>query len=751
MTTKNTLKSAFLRKSHRSVMLPTIGHIIELSVAIVIFASGQNIWGAIVRADGDNDPPTVPTGLSVTSQSASEIDITWTASTGTNGVAGYNVYRNGAKVGSSLDTSYDDTGLTPNTSYDYTVTAFDSSDNESAESASLNSSTLADTSPPSTPTNLHETDQTTSTITIAWNSSSDNVGVAGYNVYRNGALVSTQVSDTFKDTGLAVFSNYDYTVTAFDAAGNISNLSATLVASTSRDTTPPSTPDNISETSSTVSSITIEWDASTDDVGVAGYNVYRNGSLINTQGGTSFTDTGLTFSSNYTYTVSAFDAAGNTSAQSAPFFAASSSDTTPPTIPGNLKTTQVLDDSISLSWDASTDNVDVAGYKIYRNNGLVGTSTTTSFTDTGLNPVTDYDYVIEAYDESNNVSASSATLSTETAFDTTPPSTPNNMTSSSQTDTTISLSWNAATDNIGVTGYNIYRNGVLITSTTGTSYVDSGLNVSTAYIYQVQAYDASANDSTLSAPLNVSTIADLVAPSAPSNLTSTNQTITTISLQWDSSTDDVQVASYNIYRNGILIANVSGTTYTDSSLNYGTSFSYKVTAVDEADNESEASNILTVSTLPDTIPPVISLTTPTNNQTTNLTFPISATASDQFGVSEVQFYADTTLISTITSAPYTFNWDSYAVHNGAHTITAVATDVAGNQATQSITINIDNPPPPIEGDLNGDHKVNILDLSILLSNWNKSGLGDFENTGHVGIFDLSILLSHYGQDDSNYN
>jgi hypothetical protein len=117
----------------------------------------------------------------------------------------------------------------------------------------------------------------------------------------------------------------------------------------------------------------------------------------------------------------------------------------------------------------------------------------------------------------------------------------------------------------------------------------------------------------------------------------------------------------------------------------------------------------------------------------------------------VQFYVDGSLISTIAHAPFALNWNSYAVHNGSHTISAKALDASGNFSAQSITITINNPPPPITGDLNGDHRVNILDLSTLLSHWNKSGAGDFNNNGRVDIFDLSTLLSHYGQDNSNYN
>jgi chitodextrinase len=732
--------------------LPVVAHVIELVVGLVIIASGQNLFTELVGASPDITPPSVPSVVTMTGRTATDIALSWTASTDDTGVTGYHVYRNGSLVGTPATNSYDDTGLVPNTSYSYTVSAFDAAANESAQSSPpFSASTLADTSPPTIPNNLHQTGSTTSSISIAWDASTDNVGVTGYDIYRNGALIRSQSGTSFTDGGLSVYTSYTYTITAYDASNNASSLSQPLYGSTAQDITPPSVPDNIQKTGSTVTSVSLSWDASTDDVGVAGYHVYRDGNLVGSPGGTSFTDTGLTVSSSYTYTISAFDAAGNESAQSAPFSTSSSDDTTPPSTPTNVHTTTVLDGSISLAWTASTDDVGVTGYKIYRDGNLVGTSTTTSYTDNSLNPSTNYSYTIKAYDAANNVSPASAVLNTQTAYDTTPPSTPTNLVDSGKTDTSITLGWDFSTDNIGVTGYDIFRDGTLITSTTGTGYTDSGLAVDTSYTYTVRAHDGSGNDSDQSSPLITRTLPDQVPPTAPTNLASPSQTTTSIDLTWNAATDDVGVVSYNIYRGGVFIANVNGTSYTDSGLTYNTAYSYTVTALDNAGNESPVSTALAQNTLPDTTPPQVTLTAPGNGSSDSLTFGISATASDDLALSRVDFYADSTLIASITSAPFAFNWNSYAVHNGAHTITAKAYDASGNTASDAAAITINNPPPPLLGDLNGDHKVNLLDLSILLSNWNKPGLGDFNNNGKVDIFDLSVMLSHYGQDNSNYN
>lgn len=736
------------RHRHR---LPIAMHVVELAVAVVILSAGQNVWAQLVGADPDITPPSVPGGLSLSARSASTADISWTASTDDVGVTGYKIYRNGAQVGTAATTAYSDSGLTPNTAYTYTVGAYDAAANDSAQSSGLPISTLADTLPPSVPANVHQTGQSTNSVTIAWNASTDNVAVTSYDIFRNGLQVSNQTGTTFTDSGLAVYSGYSYNVIARDGAGNTSGLSTTLVASTAPDTTPPSVPDNLQKTGSTISSISLTWNTSTDDVGVAGYRVYRDGSLIGTPGGASFTDTGLSVGSTYTYTVLAYDAATNQSAQSAPYSTASSNDTTPPTIPANLHTTAILDTSITLAWNISTDDVSVTGYKIYRNNTLVGTSQTAAYNDTGLSPVSDYTYTVQAYDAANNTSAASATLSVTTAYDTTPPSVPANLRTTAQTDTTISLAWDVATDNVGVSGYDLYRGSTLITSTVGTTFTDTGLSVDAPYSYRIRAHDDSGNNSAQSSPHDTETLPDAVLPLTPTNLTATSKTTTSISLAWDASTDDVGVTGYRLYRGNSLIASPTGLTYTDNSRTYNTTYTYSISAVDAAGNESVKSALYSVSTLPDTTPPVVTLTSPSNGQTRQLTFAITATASDNLALNRVEFYVDSTRIATKTSAPFGLNWDSYAVHNGSHSITAKAYDATGNVTSHAVSVTINNPPPSLYGDLNGDHKVNIFDLSILLSHWRKGGSGDFNNNGKVDIFDLSILLARYGQDNSNYN
>ncbi|MEV4102418.1 glycosyl hydrolase family 18 protein [Nonomuraea sp. NPDC049649] len=185
------------------------------------------------------------------------------------------------------------------------------------------------------------------------------------------------------------------------------------------DTQAPSVPGNLRSTGVTSSSVSLAWNASTDNVGVTGYEVYRGSTLVTTVTGTSHTDTGLSANTSYTYTVRARDAAGNRSAASAAVTARTStgggSDTQAPTVPGNLRSTGVTSTSVSLAWNASTDNVGVTGYEVYRGSTLVTTVTGTSHTDTGLSPNTSYTYTVRARDAAGNRSAASAAVTARTS------------------------------------------------------------------------------------------------------------------------------------------------------------------------------------------------------------------------------------------------------------------------------------------------------------------------------------------------
>ena len=156
------------------------------------------------------------------------------------------------------------------------------------------------------------------------------------------------------------------------------------------DTLPPTVPTGLAATVTGPSTVSLTWNASTDNVAVAGYTVYRNSAPIATVTNTSYSDATVAPSTTYTYTVDAFDAAGNHSAQSGGVQVTTPApDTQPPTVPSGLSAPAIGSNSVGLAWNASTDNYGVAGYTVYRNGVAVGTSSTTGFTDCGSGSLND--------------------------------------------------------------------------------------------------------------------------------------------------------------------------------------------------------------------------------------------------------------------------------------------------------------------------------------------------------------------------
>ena len=318
--------------------LPTPATVTVTAVADADSTKSASATVTLTQA-GTATPPTVPTGLVASNVTTGTATLSWTASTDPSGpgVAGYYVYRNGVKVASvTSGTSYNDATLVGSTTYSYQVAAFDSATptDVSALSAALNITALPDTVPPTVPTGLAASNIATGSITLSWNASTDlpnpgATGVGGYYVYRNGADIATvKRGTTYTDSPLTASTSYTYQVSAFDKASttsaNVSALSGSINATTLADTVAPTIPAGLAASNVTNTTATISWNASTDlpvpgGTGVGGYFVYRNGTQVaNVTSGTSYSDSGLTTNSSYSYKVAAYDKASppNVSAQS---------------------------------------------------------------------------------------------------------------------------------------------------------------------------------------------------------------------------------------------------------------------------------------------------------------------------------------------------------------------------------------------------------------------------------------------------
>ncbi|MEW9699959.1 fibronectin type III domain-containing protein [Paenibacillus sp. SI8] len=328
---------------------------------------------------------------------------------------------------------------------------------------------VLDTAAPSIPTNLVSTAKTAVSVSFSWNASTDNVGVKGYEIYSNGVKVSTSISPTYTATNLTPNTNYNFTVKALDAAGNASAESQTLSITTS-----PVVALAGNETLYEIENLV--QTNSGDTFGAVSDAVASGGkwALYNSNAVGDFVEYEINVPETGNYNLKLLYKSGN-----------------------NRGIAQVSLNGTSLGspFDFYNNNV----YYLEKDFGIVnlnaGVKNKIKFLVTGKNALgTGYIITLDAIK-----------LTKQTATDTIAPTAPTSLTAPTKTDTSISLSWTASTDNIGVTGYDVYNGTALVGTTTGTTYNATGLQPATAYTFTVKAKDAAGNVSAASNAVSATT------------------------------------------------------------------------------------------------------------------------------------------------------------------------------------------------------------------------------------------------------
>ena len=231
----------------------------------------------------------------------------------------------------------------------------------------------ADSTPPSQPASLSFGSVTESELTLSWGPATDNVGVVAYDVFRNGSNVASVSSTSFTHGGLVCDSLYWFGVEARDAAGNRSARArahvTTAACAAGPDKTAPTNPSNLAVRGVTQTTVALSWSASSDDVGVVGYDAFRNGAKVVSVPSTSIAFGSLACGTSYWFGVAARDAAGNRSGRTrvsaktsacgagptpppipSPPPTEPGADTTAPTEPTNLAVRAATRTSVSLTW-----------------------------------------------------------------------------------------------------------------------------------------------------------------------------------------------------------------------------------------------------------------------------------------------------------------------------------------------------------------------------------------------------------------
>ena len=459
-------------------------------------AFATQIWGGPQAQDlfggggSDTQAPTVPTNLTASNTTSSSTTLTWTVSTDDTAVTGYDVYRNSSFVGSSVSTTYNATGLSSSTTYSFYVIAKDAAGNQSGASNTVNVTTNAGSGGGGNATELLFSEY------IEGSSNNKALEVANF----TGSSVDLSAYDLRKATnGSGSWGS------TYQLSGTLADGDVFVIAN-----------------SSAVSAITSVADITTGS-GIVTFNgndavaLFKNGTLIDVIGNpnsssnfaqnTTIRRQSSVNSPNTTYTTSewnsfaqdTFDDLGSHTMDGGP-----APDTEAPSNPSSLSASSITETTLSLSWNASTDNVGVTGYDVYQGGSFVGTTVSTTYSVTGLTVVTSYSFTVRAKDAAGNISADSNTANA-TTVDLTAPNAPTSLASSNVTETSVDLSWNAASDNVAVSSYDVYQDGSLLGNTAATSYSVSGLTASTSYDFTVIAKDAAGNQSNASNTESVTT------------------------------------------------------------------------------------------------------------------------------------------------------------------------------------------------------------------------------------------------------
>ncbi len=581
--------------------------------------------------------PGAPTGLSATASTASGVDLTWTAPADNGGAAveGYVIERStGSGVWTVVSrpagdaTSYEDTGLTPSTEYYYRIQAVNAHGTSGWSNEPV--VTTPATSKPGRITDLaalpDPTDGDTE-ILLGWTPPAANgpaitritlqrkSGSGSYEDVATSTIPAAAVN--YVDTGLTPATAYTYRMRATNSLGDAAWSDEV------RATTRAGVPDAITDLSAELSSsdpyrvVDLSWTTPADNgTSTTGYTLERKAgsgsyavvSSSISASATSYTDTGLTNGTEYTYRIRATNAEGDADWSNEPSVTTTAAGA-PATITDLTATKDATNGAreVDLAWTApASDGAAILRYELERKAGsgsYVTASSTisasaTSYTDTGLTPGTTYTYQIRAVNSvgdaawSNQPSVTTDNAAPDAVADLAA------VASTSDPYRTVDLTWTApAANGANITGYRLERHdgdGVfaLVSSSIGasaTSYTDTGLTAGVGYTYRIRATN-SVGDAAWSGESGTAT-RDADAPDVIADLSATSTSATAIALTWTAPADNgAVITSYTIERKegtGSYVAlsggpGASETSYTDTGLTPNTAYTYRLRAWNSA-------------------------------------------------------------------------------------------------------------------------------------------------------------------------
>ncbi len=507
---------------------------------------------------GDSNPSNTVTALVQvaypvqnvqTAVNGDEVTVSWDEPSDVVGLQSYSIEREGEFVGSTQQLNFTDTDVV-NGIYTYTVKASYEVGFSEPVNAIPETIVLVAYAPTALTQQINE-----NIVTLNWNEPSDMNAFQVYNVYRDGSLVGSSDTNEYTDENLAN-GTYEYYVVAVHSIGELSvtsNQSNTIQVVVS-EAYPPTGLNYVIDNGN---DLTLTWDAPVDTNDISHYNVYKNGSLETGVTELTYTENDLV-NGTYEYYVEAYYNSGATAASNHVTLNVEVA-----YVPTGLAVV-VTSNNVNLTWTAPTDNVGLLSYNVYRDEALIGNSTTATYDDLSLANGT-YDYTVSAvYGVGESTQTAPVVANIEIAY------VPSNLTTS-VTDDDVILSWDAPADVTGLVSYNVYRDGSSIGNTTTASFTDSDL-ANGDYSYTVSAVygtEESAQSTASSAHVEVVYVAQNLTSSAVND---------DVILTWEAPVDTFGIQHYNIYRDTESIGTSTELTYTDSDL-MNSHYIYTVSAV----------------------------------------------------------------------------------------------------------------------------------------------------------------------------